>query len=188
MRIISGIAKGKKIFTPVNKKTRPLKDMVRESIFNIISHSNLLNSKFDQSIILDLFSGVGSFGLEAISRGAKKVVFFEDYKPAIELLIKNINILSFNKKAEINKKNIYNQNNFKKLNYKFDIVFLDPPFKDNNIKLILDNLANTKILNSKTLVIIHRHKNTKDNFNEKFKNIREEIYGSSKVIFGFFTF
>ena len=65
-------AKGKKIFTPVDKKTRPLKDMVRESIFNIISHSNLLSSKFEQSIILDLFSGVGSFGLEAISRGAKK--------------------------------------------------------------------------------------------------------------------
>ena len=188
MRIISGIAKGKKIFTPINKKTRPLKDMVRESIFNIISHSNLLNSKFDQSIILDLFSGVGSFGLEALSRGAKKVVFFEDYKPALELLIKNINILSFNKKAEINKKNIYNQNNFKKLNYKFDIVFLDPPFKDNNIKLILDNLANAKILNSETLVIIHRHKNAKDNFNKKLKKIREEIYGSSKVIFGFFTF
>ncbi len=188
MRIISGIAKGKKIFTPINKKTRPLKDMVRESIFNIISHSNLLSSKFDQSIILDLFSGVGSFGLEALSRGAKKVVFFEDYKPALELLIKNINILSFNKKAEINKKNIYNQNNFKKLNYKFDIVFLDPPFKDNDIKLILDNLANAKILNSETLVIIHRHKNTKDNFDEKFKNIREEIYGSSKVIFGFLTF
>ncbi len=88
----------------------------------------------------------------------KKSYFFEDYIPAIELLIKNINILSFNKQTEINKKNIYNQNNFKKLNYKFDIVFLDPPFKDNNIKLILDNLANAKILNSETLIIMHRHK------------------------------
>ena len=188
MRIISGIAKGKKIFKPLNRKTRPLKDMVRESIFNIISHSNLLSSKFDQSIILDLFSGVGSFGLEAISRGAKKVIFFEDYKPAIELLIKNINILSFNKQVEINKKNIYNQNNFKKLNYKFNIVFLDPPFKDNNINIILDNLANSKILNSETLIIIHRHNKTKDNFDKNFKIVREEIYGSSKVIFGFFIF
>ena len=188
MRIISGIAKGKKIFKPLNRKTRPLKDMVRESIFNIISHSNLLSSKFDQSIILDLFSGVGSFGLEAISRGAKKVIFFEDYKPAIELLIKNINILSFNKQVDINKKNIYNQNNFKKLNYKFNIVFLDPPFKDNNINIILDNLANSKILNSETLIIIHRHNKTKDNFDKNFKIVREEIYGSSKVIFGFFIF
>ena len=76
MRIISGIAKGKKIYTPINKKTRPLKDMVRESIFNIILHSNLLNAKFENCIVLDLFSGVGSFGLEAISRGVKKVIFF----------------------------------------------------------------------------------------------------------------
>ena len=188
MRIISGTAKGKKIFTPVDKKTRPLKDMVRESIFNIISHSNLLGSKFEQSIILDLFSGIGSFGLEAISRGAKKVIFFEDYKPTIELLIKNINILSFNKQAEIINKNIYNHNNFKELNSKFDIVFLDPPFKDNNIKIILDNLANAKILKPKTLIIIHRHKKTKDNLDIKFKTVREEIYGSSKVIFGFFIF
>ena len=64
MRIIGGYLKGKKILNPIDKSTRPLKDMVRESIFNIISHSNLLNSKFDQSIILDLFSGVGSFGLQ----------------------------------------------------------------------------------------------------------------------------
>ena len=72
MRIISGIAKGKKILTPVDKKTRPLRDMVRESIFNILNHSDLLKFKLDKCTVLDLFSGVGSFGLEAISRGAKK--------------------------------------------------------------------------------------------------------------------
>ena len=76
MRIISGKAKGKKVLIPKDKKTRPLKDMVKESIFNIIKHSDLLSSKFDQCVILDLFSGVGSFGLEAISRGAKKSNIF----------------------------------------------------------------------------------------------------------------
>ena len=76
MRIIAGTAKGKKIITPVDDKTRPLKDMVRESIFNIINHSGLSYSRLENSCILDLFSGVGSFGLEAISRGAKKVFFF----------------------------------------------------------------------------------------------------------------
>ena len=77
MRIISGVAKGKKIKLPVNKKTRPLKDMVRESIFNIIEHSNLFELGLDKSYVLDLFSGVGSFGLEAISRGVKKVFFLK---------------------------------------------------------------------------------------------------------------
>ena len=95
MRIISGKAKGKKIQIPIDKKTRPLKDMVRESIFNIIQHSNLLSSGFDELIILDLFSGVGSFGLEAISRGAKKVIFFEDYNPALKMLYQNIDNFVF---------------------------------------------------------------------------------------------
>ena len=106
MRIISGSAKGKNILNPVNKKTRPLKDMVRESIFNIICHSSLLKLKLNQCKILDLFSGVGSFGLEAISRGVKKVVFFEDYSLALNLLNKNIKNLSFNEQAKIYKENI----------------------------------------------------------------------------------
>ena len=88
MRIISGIAKGKKIAIPMDKKTRPLKDRVRESIFNIIEHSNLFKLKFNQSTVLDLFSGVGSFGLEAISRGAKKVVFIENYNGVLPILKK----------------------------------------------------------------------------------------------------
>ena len=188
MRIIAGKAKGKKILTPIDKKTRPLKDIVKESIFNILKHSNLLKSKIDQCIILDLFSGVGSFGLEAISRGAKKVIFFENYKPTIELLIKNINSLKFNKQTEINKNNIYGDSYFKKLNYKFDLVFLDPPFKDDNLKLVLENLVKSKTLNANTLIIIHRHKKTNENFNKNFKIAREEIYGASKIIFGFFIF
>ena len=121
MRIISGTAKGKKIYNPIDQKTRPLKDMVRESIFNILSHSDLLNVKLEKCTILDLFSGVGSFGLEAISRGVKKVVFFEEYSEAINLLTKNLEILSFTKKAEIKKKNIYEEKNFKNLNYKFEL-------------------------------------------------------------------
>ena len=88
MRIISGIAKGKKINIPTDKKTRPLKDMVRESIFNIIEHSNLLSLKLNDCVVLDLFSGIGSFGLEAISRGAKKVIFFEHFKPSLYILKK----------------------------------------------------------------------------------------------------
>jgi len=188
MRIISGTAKGKKILIPVDKKTRPLRDMVRESIFNILNHSNLLKFKLDKCTVLDLFSGVGTFGLEAISRGAKKVIFFEDYNPAIKLLIKNINNLEFHKQAKINKKNIYLDKELKKLNYKFDIVFLDPPFRDKNLKLLLKSLSTIKSIKSETLVIIHRHKNTNDDFNIKFKIAREEFYGSSKIIFGFFIF
>ncbi len=188
MRIISGIAKGKKIILPVNKKTRPLKDMVRESIFNILKHSDLLKLELEKCNILDLFSGVGSFGLEAISRGAKKVVFFENYKPAVNLLSKNIDILSFKNKTEICNKNIYAVNCFKDLKNKFNIVFLDTPFKEKNINLILENLSNSKLFNSETLIIIHRHKKTLDSLDKTLKIKKEKIYGSSKILFGFFNY
>ena len=80
MRIISGLFKGKKILEPRDNKTRPLKDLTKESIFNIITHSNKFKINLIDSYILDLFSGVGSFGLECLSRGVKKVVFIEYYK------------------------------------------------------------------------------------------------------------
>ena len=73
MRIISGLNKGKKLIMPNDKKTRPLKDMAKESIFNILTHANYINFHLEDSKVLDLFSGIGSFGLECISRGSKFV-------------------------------------------------------------------------------------------------------------------
>ena len=75
MRIIGGNFRGKKIKLPEDKKTRPLKDIVKESIFNLIEHSNKFRIEIKDSKILDLFAGSGSFGLECISRGAKEVIF-----------------------------------------------------------------------------------------------------------------
>ena len=89
MRVISGKLKGKKIFIPNNNKTRPLKDLTKESIFNIINHSNKFEINLSNSNILDLFSGVGSFGIECLSRGAKKVIFVENYSGVLPILKKN---------------------------------------------------------------------------------------------------
>ena len=93
MRIISGNFRGKKLFLPDDKLTRPLKDLVKESIFNLIQHSKKINLTVENSLILDLFSGSGSFGIECISRGAKKVIFFENYSEALKILEKNLNLL-----------------------------------------------------------------------------------------------
>ena len=79
MRIIAGNFKGKKILIPKDKKTRPLKDLTKESIFNIINHSNKFQVNLKNANVLDLFSGVGSFGIECLSRGANKVIFIENY-------------------------------------------------------------------------------------------------------------
>ena len=88
MRIISGIFKGKKILEPKDIKTRPLKDLTKESIFNILNHSNKFHIKLENSNILDLFSGVGSFGIECLSRGAESVVFIENYQNVLSILKK----------------------------------------------------------------------------------------------------
>ena len=88
MRIISGIYKGKKILQPLDKKTRPLKDITKEGVFNILEHSNILNFKIKNSKILDIFSGTGSFGIECLSREAKSVTFVENYLPAASILKK----------------------------------------------------------------------------------------------------
>ena len=85
MRIISGSFKGKKILLPKDKLTRPLKDLTKESIFNILKHSKLLNIELESSNVLDLFSGVGSFGLECLSRGAKNVTFLESYADVLSV-------------------------------------------------------------------------------------------------------
>ena len=79
MRIIAGKFRGRKILDSTDKKTRPLKDLVKESIFNVIVHSKKFDLNLENSTILDLFSGVGSFGLEALSRAADSVIFIENY-------------------------------------------------------------------------------------------------------------
>jgi len=86
MRIISGKLKGKKIKYLKNNTTRPLRDSVKENIFNLLIHSKVLNIKIEEASILDLYSGVGSFGIECISRGAKNVTFIENNSAANEAI------------------------------------------------------------------------------------------------------
>ena len=88
MRIISGRFKGKKLLLPKDKNTRPLKDLVKESIFNLLNHSKKINVNLKGSTILDLFSGCGSFGIECLSRESGCVYFFENYFEAIKVLEK----------------------------------------------------------------------------------------------------
>jgi len=110
MRIISGNFKGKKILLPKDKLTRPLKDLTKESIFNILKHSKLLNVELENSNILDLFSGVGSFGLECLSRGARNITFLESYTEVLNILKKNIDNLNQQNQTKIIEKDIFSEN------------------------------------------------------------------------------
>ena len=185
MRIISGYLKGKKIAQPNNKFTRPLKDLTKESIFNILQHSNLINFSLEKSKILDLFSGVGSFGLECLSRGAESVVFCENYPEALKILRKNIIDLSCQSKTRVVIENIFNIKNLNQFyKKKFEVIFLDPPFKEKRLVNLLDDIMSLKLLKNNGIIIIHRHKKEEEIYPKKFKILKIKTYGISKIIFG----
>ena len=184
MRIIGGNFKGKKILSPTDKSTRPLKDMVRESVFNIIKHSKNEFVNLDGAKILDLFSGTGSFGIECISRGAEKVIFFENYIHSIKVLKKNLDLLKLNKHSKIIEKDTYNISQSQLNLLKFDLIFLDPPFKDNKINQLIEKIKKMKITSKDSLIIIHRNKKIAENISKNLIISKEKNYGLSKIIFG----
>jgi len=186
MRIISGKLKGKSINFLKNSVTRPLKDSVKENIFNVLSHSNLIDAKIENANILDLYSGVGSFGLECISRGAKKVKFIEQDKQALGTLKENLIQLSIINKAEFINDHIENiliKNNKEK----YDIFFFDPPFSEKTFLTNLNLIKIKKIYKNKHIIIIHREKNSKDELNGLINILITKQYGRSKIIFGIFN-
>ena len=168
MRIISGNFKGKRILEPNDLNTRPLKDLTKESIFNIITHSNKFRVKLENSNILDLFSGVGSFGLECLSRGSANVTFVENYNNVLSVLRKNILNFSCKEHSNIIENDIIYNFNFRTFQKKFDIIFLDPPYKEKSLPTILNDIIESNILNKDGIIIIHRYKKERDEFPEKF--------------------
>jgi len=185
MRIISGKLKGFTLYIPKDKSIRPLKDLARESIFNLLNHSKKISLKLVQSNVLDLYAGTGSFGLECLSRQAKSVCFIENKKDAIEILKKNIEKLKVKNKIKIFFNDIFEliekQNIFET---KFDFIFCDPPFKDKNIEYLIELIFKKNLLNKNGIIILHRNKITEEKLPNYFEIIDERIYGISKIIFG----
>ena len=191
MRIISGKFKGIKIYAPIDKEIRPLKDIARESIFNFLIHSNKISFRFEESNILDLYSGTGSFGLECLSRNAANVIFVEKEKEAIKILEKNIKKLNVKDFTKIIFDDVFNVIKKNKKNFfitthhlKLDLIFCDPPFKDTNISHLIELIAKKDLLKKNGIIVLHRHKNSKEKFTNCLKIIDERIYGLSKIIFG----
>ena len=149
MRVISGTLKGKKLYKPKDLLTRPLKDLTKESIFNIITHSNKFSIALEGANILDLFSGTGSFGLECLSRSSKHVTFVENYKKILPILKKNIVNLNCEKKSKIIEKDINNSLSFKIIQNQFDVIFLDPPYKEKKLLKMLESIFQSNLLKDK---------------------------------------
>ena len=184
MRIIRGKFRNKKLFFPKNLKTRPLKDSVKENIFNILEHSPKLGTEVNNANILDLYAGSGSFGFECISRNALEVTFDEKDNDALESIKKNIKNLKTEKKTKIFSSNVNNYLKGVFLKRKFDIIFFDPPFENRDFVRNLGIIIDKNIFSDKHIIIIHREKGSDKSLSGAIKIIEKRIYGRSEIFFG----
>lgn len=182
MRIISGKARGTKLYTLDGLTTRPTLDRIKEPLFNIISFN------LQDSVVLDLFAGSGALGLEAISRGASRVVFCENNRKAIEIVEKNIEKTKFNDKTILIKKDFEKAlDDIANTNTKFDIVFLDPPYKTDYIYKALIKIINLNLLNEDAILLVETDEPDRiHNEIDSIKNINiydERKYGRVTLMF-----
>lgn len=171
MRVISGKYKGKNLIGFNIDGTRPTMDRVKESLFGIIQND------IKNSIVLDLFAGSGSLGIEALSNGAKECYFFDNN---IEL----INIIKSNTKdidgVHIMKSDYKNSLELlKNSNIKFDLIFLDPPYKLNLINDCLNKIDNYNLLNNEGIIVCEYEDEIINT--DKFDLIKEKKYGSKYI-------
>jgi 16S rRNA (guanine966-N2)-methyltransferase len=186
MRIISGFLKGKKLDFLKSAVTRPLRDFVKESIFNIIKHSDFNKVRLENANILDLYSGVGSFGIECISRGAKNTTFVENDNNALIILKNNLYNLKIEDRSKIFTSKIISFLKILNNKEKFEIIFFDPPFAESFFIKELNTIKESKIYKKKHLIIIHREGKTIDDLKGVISVLLVRKYGRSKVIFGTF--
>ena len=183
MRIISGTLKGRSINFLKNSITRPLKDSVKENIFNVLLHSNKIKVALDNAKVLDLYCGFGSFGLECLSRGAKQATFVEKDRKIFQILRQNINRLKEQNDSNPLNLDIKNALEMKK-GEKYNIIFIDPPYKDLNYFNYLKSLKNENFFEDKHVVVIHRESKKKEDFKSVLNIALERYYGRSKILFG----
>lgn len=173
MRIISGKHRSRVLKTLEGKNTRPMTDRMKESVFNTIG------PYFDGEIVLDLFGGSGALSLESISRGASHAYISEIARDAFKVICDNVSALKENDKVTC--LNCDYKVALKRLsNQKFDIIFLDPPYRLNIVSEIIDELIKNDMLNEGCIVVCHYVKGNQE-IVDTLKLRKNYSYGSSEV-------
>ena len=179
MRIISGKARGTKLYTLEGENTRPTLDRVKESIFSIIQ------SQIEGAKILDLFAGSGAIGLEFLSRGAEKAVLCDNSKQAINIIKKNIE--KTHMEEQINLINADFENCLEKIkNEQFDIIYLDPPYATDYIHKAIQNIIKSNIITKESLIIVEtddEKRVEKEIENIDVKIVDKRKYGRAYIMF-----
>lgn len=176
MRIIAGQYRGKILVSPDSNKVRPTTDRARESIFNILNSK--LEYNFSEYSLLDVCSGTGAFGLEALSRGVNEICLIDI---DTQYILKNIALFP----KDSNKIKVIRQDatNLSTALRKYDLVFIDAPYKQGLSEKILINLDSKNWLASGALCMVELEKHEELSFPDSFELIDERIYAISKVVF-----
>lgn len=177
MRIISGKAKGLKLVAPEGLNTRPTADRIKETLFNIIA-SDIPNCNF-----LDLFSGSGAIGIEALSRGAKSATFIDNNITAINALKQNLTKSKLQEDAIIINNDVLNALNNLVNNNIFDIIFLDPPYNKELTEPILNFIAQNNILHEDGFIICEQHLSEPDLNIKNLEVYKIKKYKITKMLF-----
>jgi len=179
MRIISGKARGTKLYTLEGENTRPTLDRVKESIFNIIQN------EIDGANVLDLFAGSGAIGLECLSRGANYAVLCDKSKEAINIIKKNIEKTHMEDRVKLINTDFENcLEDLKK--EQFDIIYLDPPYNTDYIYIAIQKIIKLNIAKKESQIIIET--DDEQRIENDIKNLDVEIvdkrkYGRATIIF-----
>ena len=175
MRIIAGKAKGFVLKVPSRRATRPATQLVRGAIFSILD-----NIALGWGNVLDLFSGSGSLGIEALSRGAGWVDFVEHERRSCDIIKQNLRKTGFTKEARVYCCKVRSALNF--LNKEYDIILMDPPYSDSLIGKFLERLASSKLVGDKTtLVVTHSSHLSLAPVYASLKLIKEHRHGDSCI-------
>lgn len=178
MRVIAGSARRLQLKTPEGMETRPTSDRVKESLFN------MLNPDIYDCRFLDLFSGSGAIGIEALSRGAKKAVFVDKSKICTDIIKENLKFTKLEENAEVINAEVIDT--IKKLgreNAVFDIIFMDPPYAAGLYEPVLNSLITEGILSKNGYVVAESSKDYKFPFVNGFKISKERKCGPAVMTF-----
>ncbi len=176
MRVIAGKMRGMNLNSPKDRRVRPTTDRIKEDLFNIIM-PYVIDAR-----VLDLFAGSGAIGIEAISRGSEFVTFVDKSKASIDLIKQNVNKTKCFDECEIIKTDALSF--LDTCESKYDIIYLDPPYKYDKIKLIIEKIDKCGILKKEGVLIVeHDRKISFDEKISRFKMYKSKTYSLSMLSF-----
>ena len=178
MRVIAGSARRLQLKTVEGIGTRPTTDRIKETLFN------MLQNDIEDCSFLDLFSGSGAIGIEALSRGAEYAVFVENNKNAVKCIKDNLMFTKLSDKARVIENSVLSAINILNGNRVFDVVFMDPPYNKNIEKEILEKLIKSNIIDNKSLIISEASLDTDFSYvsDMGYEVIKEKLYKTNKHI------